>query len=167
MICLYCEAPLPHDRPHTCACEIEHRDRPPIAGINHVSQILCALDDYRAGELELEELEGVVDVFLGLHEAFEQKWRPSGEPMAARLSPSLRDGFHDTLSGIDKALDDGARALEILQNLEGEEGLDDAEAALISYFQVACGHAAKALDDFDRLKTQVKSSGAFFNLRSS
>jgi hypothetical protein len=167
VICLYCESPLPNDQPQTCSCEIEHRDRPPIAGINHVSQLLCALDDYRSGELEMEDLEAVLEVFAGLHEAFEQKWRANGEALAVRLSPTLRDRFQESLSGIDKALDEGSRALEILHHLEGEEGLDEAEAALISYFQNACGYAARALDDHDTLKSETQSSGAFFNLRSS
>jgi hypothetical protein len=169
VICLYCESPLPDDRPQTCACEVQHRDRPPISGINHVSQVLCALDDLRAEEIELEEMESVVDVFLGLFERFEQKWRPGGVSLAARLTPTLQERFATTLSGIDTALEEGSRALEILQSLDdvSEQQLDEAETALIAFFQAACGHAATALDDFDGLKSQLQSSGAFFNLRSS
>lgn len=169
MICLYCESPLPDDRPQTCACEVEHRDRPPVAGINHVSQVLCAIDDLRAGELELEEMEGVVDVFLGLFETFEAKWRPQGTSLAARLTPTMQERFATTLAGLDQALEDGSRALEILQSLEPDAldaQLDEAERALIGFFQNACGHAATALDDFDSLKTQLRGGGAFFNMRT-
>lgn len=160
---------MPDDKPQTCACEVEHRDRPPLAGINHVSQVLCALDDLRAGELELEEMEGVVDVFLGLFEAFEQKWRPDGVSLASRLTPTMQERFSVTLAGIDQAIEEGARALDILQSLDPEsyeEQLDQAEAALLAFFQNACGHAATALDEHDSLKTQLKGAGAFFNLGS-
>lgn len=169
MICLYCESPLPSDRPQTCACEVEHRDRPPVAGINHVSQVLCAIDDLRSGDLELEEMEGVVDVFLALFEGFEAKWRPNGTSLLERLTPTMQERFATTMSGIDKALEEGGRALEILQGLEPEAldaQLEEAEAALVAFFQNACGHAAAALDDFDSLKAQLQSSGAFFNMRS-
>jgi hypothetical protein len=108
-------------------------------------------------------------VFIGLFEAFEQKWRPGGLSLATRLTPTMQERFATTLGGIDKALEQGARALEILQSLEvaNEDQLDEAETALIAFFQAACGHAATALDDFDGLKSQLQSSGAFFNLRSS
>ena len=169
MICLYCESPLAGDQPQTCDCQVEHRDRPPVAGINHVSQVLCAIDDLRSGELELEEMEGVVDVFLGLFEAFDARWRPDGLSLTSRLTPTMQERFMTTMAGIDKALEEGARGMEILQNLDPETleaQLDEAEAALLSFFQNACGNGATALDDFDSLKSQQQSRGAFFNLRS-
>lgn len=169
MICLYCESPLPNDQPQTCVCEVEHRDRPPVAGINHVSQVLSAIDELRSGELELEEMEGVVDVFLGLFEAFDAKWRPDGVSLNRRLTPTMQERFSETMAGLDKALEDGARGMEILQSLDPDTldvQLDEAEAALLSFFQNACGYGATALDDFDSLRSQQQSGGVFFNLRS-
>jgi hypothetical protein len=167
VICLYCEATLPNALPQTCPCEIEHLERPPIAGINHVSQLLCALDDLRAGELELGDLDGLVDVFLGYFESFEQKWRPEGTSLEGRLAPALKEAFAASLQGIDNALDLGSRALEILQTLEeplDEQRLEEAEQALIGFFQSACGHAAAALDAFDSLKARSQRPGGFLNL---
>jgi hypothetical protein len=170
VICLHCEARLPDDRPQVCpGCQYPHQPREPIAGVNHVSQLLAALDALRAGDLEVEELEGILEVFLGLFESFEQKWRGAGKSLSQSLIPSLQDHFGSTLAGIDQALDEGFRALEILQSLEpdfSDDTIDEAEAALLAFFQATCSHAAKALDDFDGLKAQLQSSGAFFNLRS-
>ncbi len=170
MICLFCEATLPHDRPQVCDCGMEHRDRPPIAGVIHVSQLLCAIDDLRAGDLDSEEFEGIVDVFWNLYDAFEQKWRPEGSTLAARLTPTLQERFFTTLTGIDKGWESGSLAMELLQNLSAEspdQRFDEAEGALLAFFQQTCAHAAAALDEFDSLKSQIQGSGAFFNLRSS
>ncbi len=170
MICLYCETELPDDQPQACPeCEAEHDSRPPVVGVNHVSQLLGALDSFRAEELDKEDFEAAVEVFGEMLDAFEQTWRTRESTLASRLSSSLQPRFEKTLRGIDEALAGGFSAMELLESLAdapSEEGFKRAEAALIAFFTTICANAAQALSEFDSLKAQAATSGALFNLPS-
>lgn len=170
MICLYCETELPHDRPQECPeCQAEHDSRPPVIGVNHVSQLLGALDAFRAEELEAEDFRTAVEVFTDMMEAFEEKWKSKESPLAGRLSSSLQPRFEKALSEIDRALVIGFQTVELLETLAdapSEEGFKEAESALITFFTTICANAAQALSEFDSLKSEAASSGALFNLPS-
>ncbi len=170
MICLYCETGLPNDQPQTCSeCQAEHDSRPPVVGVNHVSQLLGALDAFRAEELDREDFEAAIEVFGEMLETFEQTWRTRESTLASRLSSSLAPRFGQALSGIDKALTDGFAAYALLESLAeapSDEGFERAESALISFFTAVCSNAAQALSEFDSLKAQAATSGALFNLPS-
>ncbi len=136
MICLHCEAPLKGSKPQVCGCKFRHEERPPVVGVNHVSQLLAALDGYRSDQLDIEVFEDAFDVFSDYFYQFERRWREKGT-LVSRLAPPLAARFGASLGALDKALDSGTRGLELLQNLDdaGEDELDEAEAALLRFVE--------------------------------
>lgn len=167
MICLFCEARLPDDQPQTCSCRFEHRLRLPLVGINHVSQLLSALDGLLEEEIPLEDVEQAVAVFSDLFDRFERKWRQRG-PLVAELPPLFADRFAVSLQGIEAALQQGEKALGLLQPVDQLDAarVEQASTALLAFFHGVCAHAAKALHDFAELKREAASSGALIDLRS-
>lgn len=164
MICLHCEEPLKGEKAQVCRCKVKHEERPPVVGVNHVSQMLAALDSYRADQLDIEEFEDVFDVFSDYFFQFERRWRGK-QTLAARLSPALTEHFGASLARLDKTLDSAARALELLQNLEEaqEDDLDEAEAALLTFFHGICAQGSEVMDVLE----QVNSQRSLLDLPSS
>ena len=76
MICLICRTTIEGGPPLECPeCSFVHESRPPVVGINHVSQILSALDMLAEDEMDVEEFEGLFYGFVEQLEQFVQKWR--------------------------------------------------------------------------------------------
>lgn len=170
MICLTCGEALVGDDPQTCdSCETSHVPRDPVVGINHVSQLLCAFDELREGDINLEEFEEVLGAFYELFAEFENKWKLSESDLGSRLSGTLKQEFGPALSGIDEALQLGFQAMESLEAIhqEGVDALDAAEEALVLFFQGVCANSAALLEKFDRMKSEDKGSGVLFNLPSA
>ncbi len=169
MICLYCGEPLKDTSPHDCpSCGEHHPQREPIVGVNHVSQILCALDQLREGNLDIEDFEAAFQRFIELFGQFEEKWRLQEATLAEQLAPSLQKDFGETLGRLDEALRDGYHGIECVESalVEGADLLDLADVSLTGFFKKSCSAAAKLLDDLAALKRKAGESGAFFNLPS-
>ncbi len=170
MICLFCEADLPTDVPQKCEnCGTEHESRPPIVGVNHVSQLLCSLDAVQSQEMGFEDFHGVLEVFLDRFEAFEQVWKTRHSSLRERLSPGLEGRFGQSMLALDEAFNLGFQALEDMQCLNEDslpEHFEQAESALVNFFRGTCAQAASALEAYDQLQAQGPSSGRVFNLPS-
>lgn len=170
MICLFCGEALEGDGPQTCgSCDTPHEPRPPVAGINHISQLLCALDDLRDETIGLDEFEEISATFCELFAEFEAKWNLTQSNLQSRLAGELQARFGKAVAGIDEALQLGFQAMESLDAIpeQGVEAADAAEEALVLFFQGVCTNAAALLETFDRLKAQDKGSGMLFNLPSA
>lgn len=170
MICLLCGETLEGDGLQSCgSCDTEHEARPPVVGINHFSQLLCALDYVREEEISLEDFEEISGAFYELFAEFEAKWGLSESDLESRLAGSLKQEFGEALRGIDEALQLGFQAMDALEAVprEGAAAVDAAEEALTLFFQGVCSNSAALLEKFDRLKSEDKSSGVLFDLPSA
>lgn len=166
MICLLCGETLSGDNPQDCkGCETAHEPRPPVVGINHVSQFLCALDDLRDEEISMEEFEEISGGFYELFAEFEAKWDLSNSDLESRLAGSLKRNFGKAMRGIDEALQLGFQAMECLEAVpvEGLDAVDAAEESMILFFQGVCANSALLLEKLDQLRSEEKSSGVLFN----
>ncbi|MCA9790243.1 MAG: hypothetical protein KC910_00550 [Candidatus Eremiobacteraeota bacterium] len=168
MICLFCGSELAPKSRQCEGCSSPHSLRPPVSGINHVSQMLVVLDDLRKGELDVEDAAEALQRFIDMFEHFEQKWRLQESSLTDQLSPALKDTFAASLSGIDQALGDGYQAIALMEGAlaEGQDTLDAAEEHLLRFFRGCCANAAKLLEDLDALKISQGKSGSLFNLPS-
>lgn len=168
MICLFCKAPLQDEPPIECeGCGMVHEDRPPVVGVNHVSQLLCALDLLAEGEFELEEFEAVFYAFCDKLEAVANKWHLREATLKERLSPPLAQKFGPLFAQLDEAFQLGFQGVEWTEALlAGEsEDFDQVESLFIGFFRGVCGASAALLDGLDELNAE-KGSGKLFNLPS-
>lgn len=168
MICLTCKTQLEGPPPLEChGCATLHESRPPIVGINHFSQLLCALDLLADAELDPESFETVFYNFVDQLEALEEKWSFRESPLAPRLAPSLAEKFGPQIGQFDRALQLGFQGLELVEAILSGESDDfgTAEECLVGFFRGICSASASLLDNLEQLKGK-KSGGMLFNLPS-
>lgn len=168
MICLYCKTEIKGDPPLVCSgCEVTHQSRPPVVGVNHMSQLLSALDLVQEDEIDREELEIIFDSFVELLEKFEQKWSLRESALAGRLSGALQEKFADSFAQIDEALQLAYQGVELVEATLNEEaeGLEEAIDCFGRFFQGVCAAAAVILERLDEFEDN-QGSGQLFNLPS-
>ena len=168
MICLSCRTEIKGDPPLECPeCEVVHEARPPVVGINHFSQILCALDQLAHEEIDVESFEAVFFSFVDHLEQLDQKWGFRDTALAPRLAPSLKDKFGTQLAQMDEALQLGFQSVEWVEAiLAGEsDDFEAAESCLVGFFQGICAASATLLDNLEQFQGG-KSGGMLFNVRS-
>ncbi|HIB68079.1 MAG TPA: hypothetical protein EYO33_24030 [Phycisphaerales bacterium] len=168
MICLICRTDLEGGPPLECPeCGFVHESRPPVVGINHVSQLLSALDMLAEDEMDVEEFEGLFYGFVEQLEQFVQKWQLKESLFTERLSPALSEKFAKYFRQLDKAIQMAFQGVEWVEAiLAGEsDDFERAEENLVGFFRGVCSSSAVILDNLDDLDKDQKS-GMLFNLRS-
>lgn len=169
MICLNCRTTIEGSPPLECpGCDLVHESRPPVVGVNHVSQILCALDMLADEDMDSEEFEGIFFGFVDQLDQLAQKWQLRESFLTERLSPTLSDKFAKYFRQIDSALQMAFQGVEWVEAiLAGEsDDFDSAEDNLVGFFRGICAASAAILDNLDDLDKD-KKSGMLINLRSS
>lgn len=144
MICLWCQQVLAAQASSCERCGTVFVEQPPIVGINHLTQLLQALQD---PELDREELSGVVRHFVQRWEAFETRWSPPFRPQL----PAHLGGYGDTLTALDRGLELGREAFaEIDSYLSGEtESTEAACERLRAFFGAVCNSSAQLLEKLE------------------
>lgn len=169
MMCLFCGASQDSKVTECGDCGVPFERRPPIIGINHVTQLLNVLEDLLAGDGAVEDCEEPFRRFLELFAEFEQKWKLQESTLSEQLAPELKDRFGPSLAQTDQSLQEAYQAIECLELtlFAGEDYLEQGIESLIASFMGICAGAAQLLEQLDRLKQQQgQGSGAVFNLPS-
>ncbi len=169
MNCLFCGAEQGSKVQECSECGVPFERRPPIIGVNHVTQLLNVLDDLAAGDGTAEDCEEPFRSFLELFAEFEQKWKLQEKSLSEQLAPELKDRFGVALAETDQALQQLYQAIECLEItlFEGEDYLEAGIENLVSSFKGVCAGAARLLEQLDALKQeQGQGSGRVFNLPS-
>lgn len=167
MICLRCAAENNEKSEECSGCQHPFQSRPPVVGHNHVSQMLCALDDLREEEIDLETFETVYHAFAGQFESFAEKWELASQGLVERLAHSMKETYATPLAQLEESLGQAYLAFELIDAfLEGEEvALEEAETALVTFFRGSCASAARILEEVDRAKARTNTSrGGLLNL---
>lgn len=154
LVCLTCGMGMPEIAPEACAnCGTRHEMRPPVIGVNHLSQVLSALDAWAEEECSQEEFEGVFFQFAELFDELGEKWSFSERAFAERLSPHLVAKFAPQLESIDQALGEGMAGVgKVEAILAGEDDdFETVEDKLVGFFQGTCSASARLLDDLEKL----------------
>lgn len=168
MICLSCKEEMKGDPPLECpGCGFEHQGRPPVVGINHISQLLSAIDLLNDDLVSFEDFEVIYTNYVEQLDELEQKWQLRESSLSERLSTGLKDKFGAYFEQLDEALQAGYQGAEWIDAFLAEEtdSLEQAEECVITFFRGVCAASAgilDRLDDFD----QNKGSGMLFNLPS-
>ena len=168
MICLICRAHIEGPPPLTCSgCEFVHESRPPGVGINHMSQLLSALDMLAEEEMEVEVFEGLFYGFVEQFDQFVRKWRLEESLLVTRLSDGLRGKFEKYFRQLDESIQLGLDGVQYVESiLHGEShDFEQAEENLIRFFRGVCSACAVILDNLEDLDKERKS-GVLFNLKS-
>jgi len=168
MICLGCREKIKGNPPLKCSgCGHTHQARPPVVGINHVSQLLSALDSLAVEEIPLEDFEVIFDTFVEKMETLQRKWALDQSFLSPRLSGALQERFTKQFAELDEALQLGYQGVELVEAvLAGEiEHFDAAEECLVGFFRGVCAASASLLDQLDVLK-QNDLGGQLYNLPS-
>jgi hypothetical protein len=166
VICLTCKANIKGDPPLECGqCGMLHDLRPPVVGVNHVSQMLAALDDLAEEVATPQEFETVLYAFIDRFEQLEEKWQLREALLAGRLAPNLKEKFGRSFEELDGGLQQGYAAVEWMETIAAGESdnFEEAEACLVGFFRKVCGASARILDLLDQVD---ESSGPLFNLPS-
>lgn len=168
MICLICRSALEGSPPLTCPeCEFVHESRPPVVGINHMSQILAALDMLAEEEMDLDEFEGLFFGFVEQLDQFVKKWQLNDSLFTERLSPTLSGKLAKYFRQLDQSVQMAFQGIaDVEAILAGEsDDFEQAEANLIGFFRGVCSASAAILDNLEDLD-QDRKSGMLFNLKS-
>ena len=170
MICLYCKEPLLSQNPDSCEnCEIPHAPRPPVVGINHISQVLEALDSLKAEDISLEDFDSIWASFYELFVEFDDKWKISESSLQSRLSSGLAQKFGPALQEIDESIQLLYQAIECLEAIpeEGLPAVDAAEEAVTRFFLGVCSNSTLLLSKLDTLHLDTSGPGLLFDLPSA
>ena len=163
MICLYCGEELSKDARRCDACDRSFERRSPLAHINHVSQLLGAIDDAQEGTIEGEELEEALRRFLDMFADFVDKWGLAEASLESQMEPETKEDFGPIMAQMDQTLQLGSHAFELLEAaLEGDDTLEAGREALVSFFQNICGQAAAILDQLQKLKQDDSTSPGLY-----
>jgi hypothetical protein len=138
-----------------------------VVGVNHVSQVLSALDLLAEEEIGVEEFEAIFFTFVDQLEKLEQKWQFREVLLADRLAPTLKEKFGVQFQQLDQSLQMAFQGVEWVESILAGES-DDFEAAeecLVGFFRGICGASALVLDNLDEFDKN-KGSGMLFNLPS-
>ena len=170
MICLDCNKPLSIQGPGPCEnCEVSHLPRHPVVGINHISQVLGALDALKAEEISLDDFDNIWASFYDLFVEFENKWKVSESSLQSRLSSALAPKFGPALEEIDESIQLLFQAVECLEAIpeEGLSAVDAAEEAVTRFFLGVCSNSALLLSELDTLQDDNSGPGLLFDLPSA
>ena len=170
MICLYCKELFLSQNPGTCEhCEISHHQRPPVVGVNHISQVLEALDSLKAEEISLEDFDSIWASFYDLFVEFDNKWKISESSLQSRLSSGLVERFGPALEEIDESIQLLFQAIECLEAIpeEGLSAVDAAEEAVTRFFLGVCSNSALLLNRLEALQADNSGPGLLFDLPSA
>jgi hypothetical protein len=168
VICLSCKAEIKGNPPLECSgCGLIHESRAPVVGVNHVSQMLAALDDLLEEVATPQEFETVLYAFIDRFEKLEEKWQLREALLSPRLAPSLKEKFGRWFTELDTGLQQGYAALEWMEAIAAGESdnFEEAESCLVGFFRTVCGASAQILDQLDEV-SGPQSSGSLFNLPS-
>ncbi len=153
MICLACEfESTSFERCELCGADFSVR--PPFVSVNHLSQLLVALDAFKTGTLDRAGFLRRLDVFVQLFVDIGNRWDFSVN-FADRLGPALSASLIEPLEVLDAAvglLDAALQELEPIRQSTRPDvwpaevaRLERAEDAFIDFFRATCSACADLL----------------------
>lgn len=156
MICLSCRTEIAGNPPLSCpGCGLVHESRPPVVGVNHLSQLLCALDFLAAGDCSPDEFETVFTSFVEQLDELERKWQLRDSTLSERLSSGLRIDFAAYFAQLDEALQAAFQGVECVEAYFTEEAdsMEQAEECFVRFFLNVCAASAGILSKIDKLSS--------------
>lgn len=165
MICLQCGHRQPHAERENCAsCHAEFRKVEGVFGVNNFTQVLQALEDFRASRIDHDRFREIFDAFYELWEKAASRWKVVDgriRDMLA-LSPELQAVYEAPLMDIESGLDELLAAAEIADALEEaeESDLEALEDHLRLFFRKVCSSAGAI---FTKLESRGGDFGALLS----
>lgn len=165
MICLKCGHRQPDAERETCAsCGAGFRKVEGVFGVNNFTQVLQALEDFRAGTIDPDRFREVFDAFYELWDKTASRWKVVDgriRDMLA-LSPELQAVYEAPLMEIEGGLDELLAAAEITDALEEAEETDlqALEDHLRLFFRMICSSSGAI---FTKLESRGGDFGALLS----
>lgn len=156
MNCLFCGHRLTHEPVQICpGCQTEHEPVPPVSGVNHVSQLLFALQMTEAGELDPETLAAVTAAFMEKFDRFHQAWNLSDRSLVEQAGLSVREQFGPGLRELDLAIESIIGALEAVEQASDDpDAITAAQEQLAVFYHQVCGASALLLKTLEKVKQE-------------
>jgi hypothetical protein len=162
MICLDCGKPQGTAEPGVCpSCGAKHSTVPGIFGINHVSQLLHAIEMCREGKLELDGLQERFSAFEEGWQGFVERWNLEEDTIAQALAldDTLVSVYGPLLERLEDSLQHLNNALDMLDAMEspGTHELEALEEELRYFWRGSCSALAGLFKKLDTRRGDVDS----------
>lgn len=151
MNCLFCGHQLSYEPFQTCpGCQTEHEPVPPVSGVNHVSQLLYALQMVEAQEMDADTLAEVTGAFLEKFDKFHQAWNLAEHSLFDQANAAVQSKFGEGLKELDQAIESIIGALELVESAaDNPDSLVAAQEQLSIFYKQVCGASALLFQQLD------------------
>jgi hypothetical protein len=162
MLCLDCGKRQKSAEPGTCAsCGARHNTVPGVHGINHVSQLLHAIEQCREGRLDRDGLQDRFAAFEEGWQGFVERWRLEEGTIAEGLglNGTLLTVYGPLLERLEEALGSLNSALDMLDAMEtaGPHELEKLEEEVRDFWRGSCSALAGLFKKLDTRHGDVDS----------
>ena len=169
MVCLDCGEAQAASEPERCrACGAAFHHVAGVHGVNHLSQLLDAIDAYREGHIELATLKQRFSAFEARWDTFMDSWDIAERSISEALGidETLGAVYGPLLERLEESLEHLANALDILETLDSRdpEALEKLEEETGQFWRGSCSALAGLFQKLDTRDGDVDSLlSAFFS----